>query len=264
MTSIDVSRVSETEPVLVEARGPVLIVTLNRPAVRNAIDQRTAEHIAAAMDRLDSDARVRAAVLTGAGGTFSAGMDLKAFARGERPRIRGRGFAGLVEAPPRKPMIAAVEGYALAGGCEIALSCDLIVAADNATFGIPEAKRGLIASGGGLLRLPRRLPYHVAMEMALTGEPIPADRAHALGLVSRLAPAGQALEVALELAVTIAAHGPLAIMASKQIVSESGDWTATEAFARQRPIAEAVLGSADAREGAIAFAEKRPAVWLGR
>jgi enoyl-CoA hydratase len=264
MTSIEAGAGRETEPVLVETRGPVLIVTLNRPAVRNAIDQRTAHHIAAAMDRLDGDAQLRAAVLTGAGGTFCAGMDLKAFARGERPRLQGRGFAGLVEAPPRKPMIAAVEGYALAGGCEIALSCDLIVAADNARFGIPEAKRGLIASGGGLLRLPRRLPYHMAMEMALTGDPVRADRAHALGLVSRLTPPGQALAVALELAVTIAGNGPLAIMASKQIIAESGDWRATEAFARQRPIAEAVLGSADAREGAVAFAEKRPAVWLGR
>jgi enoyl-CoA hydratase/carnithine racemase len=250
--------------VLVDLQGPVLVVTLNRPEVRNAINQSVAVQLAEAMDRLDADPEIRAAVLTGAGNTFSAGMDLKAFARGERPVVPGRGFAGLVEAPPRKPLVAAVEGYALAGGCELALSCDLIVAAKSARFGIPEVKRGLIASGGGLLRLPRRLPYHVAMELALTGEPLPASRAFELGLVSRLAETGGALAAALEVAATIAANGPLATAASKQVIVESADWPVEESFHRQRPIAESVLKSADAAEGATAFTEKRQPVWQGR
>jgi enoyl-CoA hydratase len=250
--------------VLADLQGPVLIVTLNRPQVRNAINQAVAAGIAEAMDRLDADPEIRVAVLTGAGNTFSAGMDLKAFARGERPRVAGRGFAGLVEAPPRKPLVAAVEGYALAGGCELALSCDLIVAAESARFGIPEVNRGVIASGGGLLRLPRRLPYHVAMELALTGEPLPAGRAFELGLISRLAETGGALAAALEVAATIAANGPLATAASKKVIVESADWSAGESFERQRPIAESVLASADAREGATAFTEKRPPVWQGK
>uniref|UniRef100_UPI0015F024ED enoyl-CoA hydratase-related protein n=1 Tax=Pseudonocardia pini TaxID=2758030 RepID=UPI0015F024ED len=146
----------------------VLLVTLDRPEARNAVNARLAEQVSEAMDRLDADPELRVGILTGAGGTFCAGADLKAFVRGERPYAGVRGFAGLVEQPPEKPLIAAVEGYALAGGCEVVLACDLVVAAESAVFGITEVRRGLVAAGGGLLRLPERIPYHVAMELALT------------------------------------------------------------------------------------------------
>ncbi|HET8756106.1 MAG TPA: crotonase/enoyl-CoA hydratase family protein [Solirubrobacteraceae bacterium] len=244
-----------------DADGSVLVITIDRPEVRNAVNRAVADGIAAALDRLDADADLRAGVLTGAGGTFSAGMDLKAFAAGEeRPHAPGRGFAGIVEGPPRKPIIAAVEGWALAGGFEVALACDLIVAARDARFGIPEVKRGLIAAGGGLIRLPRRIPYHVAMELALTGDPIGAERAYELGIASRLTEPGGALAAALELAATIAANGPLAVAATKQILiaDEAADWD------RMRAIAPAIMESEDAREGARAFAEKRAPVWRGR
>jgi enoyl-CoA hydratase len=191
-------------------------------------------------------------------------MDLKAFIAGERPHVGDRGFAGIVQRPPRKPMIAAVEGWALAGGFEVALACDVIVAARDARFGIPEVKRGLVAAGGALLRLPRRIPYHLAMELALTGDPIGAERAHAIGIVSRLAEPGEALADARELAATIARNGPLALDASKQIVAAAGDWPAAEAWEHQAAIAGPVLASEDAREGARAFAEKREPVWRGR
>jgi enoyl-CoA hydratase len=199
-------------------------------------------------------------VLTGAGGTFCAGMDLKAFVAGERPYVAERGFAGIVQGPPRKPIIAAIEGWALAGGFEIALACDLIVAARDARFGIPEVKRGLVAAGGALIRLPRRIPYHVAMELALTGDPIGAERAYELGIASRLTEPGEALATARELAATIAANGPLAIDATKRILvaDETAEWE------RAGAISGPVFASEDAREGARAFAEKRAPVWRGR
>ena len=247
-----------------EEAGGVLVVTIDRPEVRNAINLAAATGIAEAMERLDSDDALRVGILTGAGGSFCAGMDLKAFVAGERPDVEGRGFAGIVERPPRKPLIAAVEGWALAGGFEVALSCDLIVASREARFGIPEVKRGLVAAGGGLLRLPRRIPYHLAMELALTGDPVGAERAQALGIVSRLTEPGGALAGAQELAARIAANGPLALTATKRIVAESGDWTEAEAWQRQAEIVRPVFESADAREGATAFAEKREPVWRGR
>jgi len=250
--------------VLVEERDGALVITIDRPEARNAIDRATAEGIAAALDRLDGEDGLRAGVLTGAGGYFSAGMDLKAFAAGERPAAGGRGFAGIVERPPAKPLIAAIEGFALAGGLEIALACDLIVAARGARLGIPEVKRSLVASGGALLRLPARIPYHVAMELALTGEPITAERAHGLGLVNRVAEPGGTLAAALELAVAIAAGGPLAIAATKRVLVEAPGWPVEEAWARQAEIAGPVYASEDAREGAAAFAEKRVPVWRGR
>lgn len=253
-----------TAPVRVEQVGGVQVVTIDRPEARNAINTVTARAIAAAMEELDERDDLVAGVITGAGGTFSAGMDLKAFLAGERPSVPGRGFAGLAERPPDKPLIAAVEGFALAGGFEIALACDLIVAAEDATFGLPEVKRGLLAGGGGLLRLPTRVPYQLAMEWVLTGDRIPAARAEAVGLVNRLVPAGRALPVALELAAAIARNGPLAVRATKRIVTESRDWPAAEAFARQQEIYEPVRSSADAREGALAFKEKRDPVWRGR
>jgi enoyl-CoA hydratase len=243
-----------------DAQGDVLVITIDRPEARNAVNLAVAEGIAGALDRLDADAGLRVGVLSGAGGTFCAGMDLKAFVAGERPYVEGRGFAGIVQGPPRKPLIAAVEGWALAGGFEIALACDLIVAARDARFGIPEVKRGLVAAGGALLRLPRRIPYHVAMELALTGDPIGAERAHALGIVSRLAEPGGALAAARELAEVIAANGPLAIDATKRIIAVDE----TDAWERQGAIVAPVFDSEDAREGARAFAEKRPPVWRGR
>jgi enoyl-CoA hydratase len=253
-----------SEPVRVEAAGDVLVVTIDRPEARNAVNLAVAEGIAAAMDTLDGDASLRAGILTGAGGTFSAGMDLKAFVAGERPFVGDRGFAGITQRPPRKPLIAAVEGWALAGGFEIALACDLIVASREARFGIPEVKRGLVAAAGALLRLPRRIPYHLAMELALTGEPIGAERASALGIVSRLTEPGAALDGARELAALIARNGPLAIDASKRIVSSAAEWGEAEGWQRQGEISGPVFASEDAREGATAFAEKRDPVWKGR
>jgi enoyl-CoA hydratase len=252
------------DAVLLEAQENVLVVTLNRPEARNAVNAALAEGIGRAMDRLDEDGALSVGVLTGAGKGFSSGMDLKAFVRGESPYYGERGFAGLVQKPPTKPLIAAVEGFAVAGGCEIALACDLIVAGRDARLGVPEVKRSLVAAGGALLRLPRRLPAGVAMELALTGDPIGAERAHALGLVNALAEPDGALDAALELANRIAANGPLALAATKRILVEAVGWDDAEFWERQGEISGPVFGSEDAREGATAFAEKRDPVWKGR
>jgi enoyl-CoA hydratase len=253
-----------TDAVQTEDAGGVLVITINRPEARNAVNAEVASGIAAAVDVLDARDDLRAGVITGAGGTFCAGMDLKAFLTGERSSIPGRGFGGITQAPPAKPMIAAVEGYALAGGCEIALSCDLVVAAENAKFGLPEVKRGLVAGAGGLLRLPRRIPYQVAMELALTGGFLDAPRAHHFGLVNRLTEPGGALAAALEFAAAIAANGPLAVLATKKIIAEADGWPSGEFWERQGVLIEPVFRSEDAREGARAFAEKRPPRWTGR
>ena len=245
-----------TDAVLTEVRGNVLIVTLNRPEAKNAANKALAEGVAAAMDRLDSDNDLRVGIITGAGGTFCSGMDLKGFLAGERPHIPGRGFAGLTEAPPRKPLIAAVDGYALAGGFEIALACDMIVANVDSKFGIPEVKRGLAAAAGGLVRLPRQIPQRLAMELALTGDFISAARAYEMGLINRIVP-GVALDGALELAQAISANGPLAVAASKQVIREQQDWSQADQWAKQYELTAAVFTSNDAREGAAAFAQKR-------
>lgn len=252
-----------SDEVLVSHDDGVLTVTINRPAARNAIDRATALSIAQAMAELDSRDDLRVGILTGAHGHFSAGMDLKALLRGESSHVEHRGFGGLVQAPPAKPLIAAVEGYALGGGFEMALSCDLIVAADDACFGLPEVKRGLIAAGGGAMRLPRQMPPRVAMELILTGEMMSAETALRFGLINRIVAKGTALDGARALARSIAANGPLAVMASKRIAHESADWPAEERFQRQREITAPVHASADAREGARAFAEKRAPVWRG-
>ena len=250
-----------SSPLLVEVRGNVQIMTLNRPEARNAATLEMSEAMVAALDELDANPQLQVGIITGAGGTFCAGMDLKGFLQGKRPSVPGRGFCGVTMKPPRKPLIAAVEGYALAGGFEVVLACDLIVASREAKFGLPEVKRGLAASAGGLLRLPKRLPYHIAMECILTGDMFSAERAASLGLVNRLTDAGGALEAALALAQAIAANGPLALAASKQVASESGEWSRADMWDRQAIITTPVFESQDAREGAAAFAEKRKPVW---
>jgi enoyl-CoA hydratase len=255
---------TRSEPVLTERRGNVLLITLNRPEVRNAVNAALAAGVAGALEELDGDDELAVGVLTGAGGFFSAGMDLGAFVKGESPWFGDRGFAGIAQRASRKPLIAAIEGFALAGGLEVALACDLIVAAKGARMGIPEAKRSLVAAGGALLRLPRRMPYHVAMELALTGDPLPADRFHELGVVNRLSEPGSAVEVALELAGQVANNGPLALAASKRILQEQFDWSSAEMWDKQVAIAGPVMTSEDAREGASAFKEKRDPVWRGR
>lgn len=249
--------------VLTEFDDGVAVFTLNRPEAKNAVNLEVAHALAAAIDEFEARPDLTIGILTGAGGTFCAGMDLKAFARGERPSIPGRGFGGITEAPPTKPLIAAVEGWALAGGCELALSADLIVASREAKFGLPEVKRGLAAAAGGLLRLPKILPYPLAMEMAITGDPLTAELAHQHGLVNRLAEPGQALTVARELAERVAANGPLAVRATKQVLSMSANYTDPDGFVAQRRFIDPVFASADAKEGAQAFAEKRAPVWSG-
>ncbi|HEU5156858.1 MAG TPA: crotonase/enoyl-CoA hydratase family protein [Streptosporangiaceae bacterium] len=252
-----------SDEVLVDVDRGVAVITINRPQARNAVNGAVAQGIAAALDELDERKDVSVLVITGAGGTFCAGMDLKGFLTGDNPLAGGRGFAGITEKPPLKPAIAAVEGYALAGGCEVALSCDMIVASTEAKFGVPEVKRGLVAGAGGLLRLPQRIPYHIAMEVALTGDHYPATRMAELGLVNRLTEPGEALAAATELALKIAENAPLALAATKRIIVESADWPREEAFARQGEIVHPIFTSKDAAEGAAAFAEKRKPVWTG-
>jgi enoyl-CoA hydratase len=252
-----------SDEVLVEIDDRVAIITINRPNARNAINGAVAQGVSSALDELDDRKDVSVFVITGAGGTFSAGMDLKGFLTGDNPLAGGRGFAGITQKPPNKPVIAAVEGYALAGGCEIALSCDMIVAATDAKFGVPEVKRGLVAGAGGLLRLPQRIPYHIAMEIALTGDHYPAPRMAELGLVNKLTEPGQALAGAKELAARVAENAPLALAATKRVIVESADWTREEAFDRQGEIINPVFVSKDAAEGAKAFGEKRKPVWRG-
>ena len=250
--------------VLTEVRDGVLVITLNRPEAKNAANRALAEGVAAAIDQLEADDTLRVAVLTGAGGTFCSGMDLKAFVSGELPAVKGRGFAGLTEYRASKPVIAAVEGYALAGGFELAISCDLIVAASDSRFGIPEVKRGLAAAAGGLVKLPKQIPYHVALEMALTGDFYSAERVYDLGLINRVCEPGEALNGALELAAKIAANGPLAVAASLMTIASAQDWTSDEMMAKQQEFIGHVFTSEDAIEGATAFAEKRAPVWKGR
>lgn len=249
-----------------ERRGAVAILRINRPDVRNAFDRATAEAMEAALDAYDADASLRVAVLTGAGTAFSAGQDLKAAARGEFAQTAKRGGFGIMALPPAKPLIAAVEGPALAGGFELALSCDLIVASRDSTFGLPEVKRSLVAVGGGALRLPTRAPHHVAMEMLLTGDPQGAEAMARWGIVNRVCAPGEALATALVLAEAIAVNAPLAVAATKEIATRNAgeNWTAAEGWARQMEIAGPAFSSEDFREGLLAFAQKRAPVWSGR
>jgi enoyl-CoA hydratase len=256
--------VQTSDAVVSERRGNVLLITINRPEMRNAVNGAVAEGIAGALDQLDADDELTVGVVTGAGGYFSAGMDLGAFVKGESPWFGDRGFAGIAQRSARKPLIAAIEGFALAGGMEVALACDLIVAAKGAKMGIPEAKRSLVAAGGALLRLPRRMPYHVVMELALTGDWMPAERFHEFGLVNRLAEPGAAVDVAMELAAQLSKSGPLALIGSKRILQEQFDWSSEEMWQKQAEITGPVMASEDAKEGASAFKEKRDPVWKGR
>lgn len=243
----------------------IAVITIDRPEVRNAIDLQTAQQLANALNRVDERSDVRAAVLTGTGKIFSAGMDLKAFsATGERPIVAGRGAFGICESATAKPLIAAVEGKALGGGFEIALACDLIVAAADAQFGLPEVKRGLVAAAGGVLRLPRAIPQKIALELVMTGEPISAAQAERLGAVNRVVAPGEARAEALRLATAIAANAPLAVRTAKFLVKASVDWQQDELFDRQRPYTDKVRQSADAAEGARAFVEKRAPAWTDR
>jgi enoyl-CoA hydratase len=253
-----------SDEVLVEHVDQITVITINRPRSKNAINRAVTLRVAAALDELDARDDLALGILTGAGGTFCAGMDLKAFVAGEDTNLGDRGFAGMTAKPPRKPMIAAVEGWALAGGCELALACDLIVAAEDAKFGIPEVRRGLVAAAGGLLRLPRRIPPAIAMELALTGDPLSASDAYRFGLVNSVTAPGGALDGALALARRITPNGPLAVAATKNILTNGLDWTLEEGFREQEALVRRVFSSEDAQEGAVAFAEKREPVWQGR
>jgi len=255
---------SVTPEVLVEQVGNILEITINRPEQRNAMTAAVSALIADAMDELDGNSSLAVGILTGAGGNFCAGMDLKRFLLGERAHVPGRGFGGLTESPPAKPLIAAVEGYALAGGFELVLACDLVVASEVSKFGLPEVKRGLVARAGGLLRLPQALPRAVALEMILTGDPISAVRAEALGLVNKVVPEFSALNEARRLGTVIAGNAPLAVRISKQVVLDSRNWPGDELFSRQANVTDCVFASEDAVEGARAFAEKRSPAWSGR
>src|SRR5262245_19271072 len=252
------------EAVLTEERDGVLVISINRPEARNAINGDVARGIATALDRLDGEDGLRVGLLTGSGGVFSSGLDLKGFLSGDVPIVEGRGLGGLTEKPPRKPLIAAVEGYAVAGGFELVLACDLVVAGETARFGVPEVKRGLVAGAGAAILLPQRIPPAIALELLLTGETIQAPRAAALGLVNRVVPDGSAVDGAVELARVIAANGPLAVAVTKEIALSAPDWSFAERWQKQGELMGPVLVSEDAQEGARAFAEKRAPVWKGR
>jgi enoyl-CoA hydratase/carnithine racemase len=252
------------EDVLVHAENGILVITINREAQRNAVNGAVSAGIARALDLLDGSPDLRVGVLHGSGAAFCAGMDLKAFAAGEQVRDPDRGFAGIVERPAAKPLIAAVEGWALGGGFEIVLACDLVTAGKSARFGLPEVRRGLAARGGGVFRLPRRLPHMLAMEIIVTGEPLDAARAERFGLVNRLVDDGQALTAALELARQIAGNAPMSVRASKAVAIESADWPLADGFQRQRAYLEPVFASEDAAEGVAAFRERRAPVWQDR
>ncbi|MHB1699610.1 MAG: crotonase/enoyl-CoA hydratase family protein [Acidobacteriaceae bacterium] len=256
-------KVIEKSAVCVTRTDGILVVRLNRSAESNAVNAELAQGVSAAMDELDRDPGLRIGVITGSDKAFCAGMDLKAFLRGDMPAT-DRGFGGVTRKPPEKPLIAAIEGFAVAGGLEIALSCDLIVAARGAKLGVPEPKRGLVAAAGGLIRLPKRIPYQVAMYLAITGDYITAERAYEIGLVNEVCEPGQALERAIELARKVARNAPLAVQASKAIIKGSLDLDEAGGWVLQDRLGFPALKTEDAREGAKAFAEKRDPVWKGR
>jgi enoyl-CoA hydratase len=250
--------------VLVAHEDGIVIITINRPQFKNAVNRNVSYSVCAAIDELDARSDLHVGILTGAGGTFCSGMDLKAFLNGEVTRVEGRGILGIALTPPKKPLIAAVEGYALAGGFEAMLACDLVIAAKNAKFGIPEVKRGLAAAAGGLIRLPRLIPQKIAMEMALTGQWMEAQRLYELGLINQLVEPGESLNEAKRMAVNIKKNAPLAVAASKRVIVEQIDWSIEDMFQKQTEITGQLLNSLDAQEGAKAFTEKREPKWQSK
>lgn len=247
-----------------EVRDGVAVITINRPEAKNTVTRAVSEAIAASLDEIAARDDIRVGVITGADGTFCAGMDLKAFLRGEKVRLEGRGFAGITQSDLPKPMIAAVEGYALGGGFEIVLACDMTVAARDARFGCPEVKRGLVANAGGLVRLPRQMPPRIATQLILTGDMVTAEYLDRFGMINELTDPGGALEAAIALASRIAQNGPLAIAASRDVMRKQQDWPTAELFERQFESTLPIFASDDAKEGAKAFAEKRQPRWAGR
>lgn len=248
--------------ILTEKQGHIFIITINRPETKNAFNSEASLQMSQAIDEFENDQNLFIAIITGAGGTFSAGADLIEAAKGIR-KTTPRGGFGIFKKPPSKPIIAAVEGYAVAGGMELCLACDLIVAAKDAKMGLPEVKHNLVAIGGGLFRLPKRMPYHLVMEMALTGEMYPVDYFHRYGIVNHVVERGEALQRAIELANKIIQNGPTALEATKQIIRHSFEWNEEEAWTNQMKYAEKALKSEDRKEGLRAFAEKRKPVWKG-
>lgn len=254
------SEAQAEQAVLVERRDRVMVITLNRPEAMNAINGALSHGLLAAVQELDGDDSLTAGVITGNGRGFCSGMDLKAFARGEDIGP----LTTFIRSGSRKPLIAAIEGFALAGGCEIALTCDLLVASKGAKIGIREVKVGLFAAAGGVFRLPARVGYTRAMEMAITGEPISAEDAMAAGMLSELTEPGGALAAAIGWAERIAENAPLAVAASKSLVRAAAQGHDEETLWKmQEPLSKQVFSSNDAKEGPVAFAEKRAPKWTG-